>query len=135
MAREYHGGCQCGRVRYSLAAAPRSACICHCRSCQRAAGAPMVPWGSFDRAALRWREARPEIFQSSPGVRRGFCGRCGTTLTYAEDGDPKRIDVALATLDRPGAIRPDAHIWTAHRQSWIKLDDGLPQYRGWRRGG
>ena len=41
------GGCLCGAVRYRLEGPPLHAdYYCHCRMCQRAAGAPVVAWGT-----------------------------------------------------------------------------------------
>ena len=36
------GGCQCGALRYHVAAGPAFASICHCRMCQRATGGPFA---------------------------------------------------------------------------------------------
>lgn len=40
----YEGGCRCGAIRYRITGEPLSAGFCHCRMCQRAAGAPVVAW-------------------------------------------------------------------------------------------
>lgn len=41
---------------------------------------------------------------------------------------PARIGVSLATLDAPGTLPPDCHIWVGARLPWVSLDDGLPRY-------
>ena len=35
---DYTGGCQCGRVRYTLTAEPLRTVMCHCKECQRQSG-------------------------------------------------------------------------------------------------
>src|SRR2546429_4623035 len=76
------GGCLCGGVRYQVSGAVSNPCFCHCASCRKAAGAPMVPWGTFARASLRLSRGALAEYRSSPGVTRGFCAVCGTSLTY-----------------------------------------------------
>ncbi len=43
------GGCFCGAVRFEVAGPEKYACYCHCRSCQHAAGAPVVAWATYAR--------------------------------------------------------------------------------------
>ena len=78
----YSGRCFCGQVRFELFAAPAFACHCHCESCRHAAGAPFVTWVSFDREAFALTSGTIAEYRSSPGVRRGHCAACGTTITY-----------------------------------------------------
>ncbi len=128
--RIYSGGCLCGAVRYEIAGEVSSPCFCHCASCRRASGAPMVPWGTFARAALRVTRGALREYRSSAQVWRGFCAQCGTALTYRRDTRGAEIDVTLATLDDPAAIRPLMHVWVAERLPWVVIADDLPQFPG-----
>jgi len=104
MSDIHSGGCQCGAVRFQVRGTLGTASICHCRMCQKAFGgfyAPLV--GIREQADLRWTRGEPKRFQSSNVVSRGFCGDCGTPLTYeAPDG----IALSIAAFDDPGAIAP-----------------------------
>jgi len=129
------GGCLCGAVRFEASGEASNRCFCHCASCRRASGAPSVAWATFPRSGFRVVKGTLAAVRSSPKVVRGFCGACGTGLSYAHDDRPDQIDVALATLDAPGAIAPEYHIWMADALSWDRPGDGLPQYRGWKKDG
>ena len=122
------GGCLCGAVRYASDAEPRDETLCHCRSCRRAAGAHVVGWFSAPAASVRFAGAEPVRFRSSPGVERGFCGVCGTTLTYRSDAFPDEIDLTLASLDRPERWPPRDHTQVADRLPWDVVCDGLPAF-------
>lgn len=126
----YQGGCQCGAIRWRGQAPVANLCFCHCESCRRASGAPFVAWGTFSLdggfAIVRGALA---LQSSSPRVRRGFCSGCGTTLTYFHADRPGEIDVTLASLDEPGRLAPERHIWVADKLPWVTLADGLPQYQ------
>jgi hypothetical protein len=122
------GGCLCGGVRYRISAAPSHADYCHCRMCQRATGAPVVAWLTVARAALAWTKDEPAVYRSSEKAERLFCPRCGTQLGFRETALPDQLDVTLASLDDPEAVRPSHHIWTASRIGWFDVADDLPRY-------
>ncbi|MGP8035478.1 MAG: GFA family protein [Steroidobacteraceae bacterium] len=124
----YAGGCLCGAVRYEIRGAVGNPCFCHCASCRRATGAPLVPWGSFARDKVRITHGTLSEFRSSPQVWRGFCARCGTSLTYRNEARAAEIDVTLATLDDPTLIAPLMHVWVAERLPWVTIGDHLPQH-------
>jgi hypothetical protein len=131
---ELAGGCLCGAVRYALSGAPVSGnTLCHCRTCRRASGAPAVAWATFRRADFAWTRGRPVEHRSSPPVLRGFCGACGSALSYTSDHEPDTLDITSASLDDPEALPLEDHIWTADGLSWMQVDDGLPHFRQRRR--
>ena len=59
------GGCLCGAVRYRVEGPPLHAGYCHCRMCQRAAGAPVVAWGAWPADRFAWLQGKPGRFASS----------------------------------------------------------------------
>jgi len=124
----YLGGCLCGAVRYEVSGAVRSLCYCHCASCRRASGAPMVPWGTFDRERFRLTRGELREYRSSAEVTRGFCARCGSSLTYQHTARGKDIDVTLATLDAPERLAPEMHVWVGEKIPWVTINDQLPQF-------
>jgi hypothetical protein len=122
------GGCFCGNVRYEIEAPEKFACFCHCESCQRSAGAPVVAWATHSRDSFKVTHGNMHWHQSSPGVTRGICANCGTSITYENENRPGEIDVTLNSLDDPGQPVLRAHIWTEDKQSWLTIDDSLPVY-------
>lgn len=125
----FSGRCFCGHVRYELSGEPLFACHCHCESCRRAAGAAFVTWVSFAHDSLALTSGTIAEYQSSPGVRRGHCADCGTTITYWWDKRPGEIDIAVASLDDAQGIEPSAHIWVGDKPPWLVINDDLPQYK------
>jgi hypothetical protein len=123
----HEGGCLCGAVRYRIAEPAKFSSICHCRSCQRATGAPAAAFVGVLRSQFERLRGSPRMYASSPGVRRGFCGACGTSLSYEGDAWPGEIHIYTATLDDPAALPPTVHTYTVGRISWFDPDDGLPR--------
>lgn len=99
------GGCQCGAVRFRAERLGRAS-LCHCRMCQKAFGAFYGPY--VDAFDLIWTRGAPKYFQSSNLVRRGFCGECGTQLSFEGEGWPPNI--AIGAFDRPDEIVPSLQI-------------------------
>ncbi|MDE2138385.1 MAG: GFA family protein [Gammaproteobacteria bacterium] len=124
----YVGGCLCGAVRYQIGSDVSKLCFCHCTSCRRATGAPMVPWGTCARDALRVTRGRLSEYRSSAQVWRGFCARCGTSLTYRHEARAAEIDITLASLDDPTLLAPQMHVWVKDRLRWTTIGDQLPRH-------
>jgi hypothetical protein len=124
------GGCLCGAVRYRVEGPPLRTSYCHCRMCQRAAGAPVVAWGTWPAARFAWLGGEPTSYASSAKGIRSFCPTCGTQLPCRDPEDPGEVDVTLASLDDPAAFPPQDHIWTMSQVPWLKIRDGLPRHEG-----
>ena len=125
----HQGGCICGAIRYALQGPPGWSAHCHCRSCQRATGAAFTTWVGYKKENLRVTKGQLTVCNTSPGVERGFCGRCGTSLTYvAEEGWPGQVSVLAPTLDDPGIATPTTHVNVEDQLLWVKIDDGLPRH-------
>ena len=121
------GGCLCGAVRYEARGEPYSSGVCHCRTCQRSNGAPMVAFFS-NKLSDFTLTGEVRRHRSSGHGERLFCGDCGTQLFFDDARYPDEIDIATVTLDDPAAVPPAFHIWTRSQIPWVKLDDGLPRY-------
>jgi hypothetical protein len=122
------GGCQCGAVRYALYAEPISGDVCHCRMCQRAVG---NLFGTFAGIGLRdfaWTRGEPVVYRSSSVAERGFCGRCGTPLSFRYLVRDK-ISVMVGSLDEPARVRPTAQLGIESRVPWLEETLALPGKR------
>jgi hypothetical protein len=122
------GGCLCGATRFRVNAEPVVTTLCHCSLCRRAAGAPLVAWAMFPLEAFALERGTLAIYASSPGVERGFCARCGTTLSFAADFLPGLIDLTIASFDEPERLPPQLHMWDSKRISWMQPGDDLPRH-------
>lgn len=109
------GGCQCGNIRFEIKGELGKASICHCRMCQKAFGNFFAPLVSVRSASVIWSNA-PSRFQSSNLVKRGFCEKCGTPLTYeAPDG----LAIAIGAFDKPELIEPSVQFGVERRIAYL----------------
>jgi hypothetical protein len=126
--RAFAGRCYCGRIRYTVGGEILSLCYCHCESCRRATGAPFVAWGTVDRSNFEITSGGLSFVRLRAEVERGFCGACGSQITYSHTARAGKIDFTLATLEEPEALRPTRHIWVQDKLRWVQISDELPQY-------
>ena len=111
----HSGGCQCGAIRFQAKKLGRPS-ICHCRMCQKAFGNLFSALVTADQAHLTWTRGQPMLFRSSKKVHRGFCGRCGTPLTYHHPGG---VELAIGAFDHPELLQPQVQVNHARRLPWI----------------
>lgn len=129
------GGCVCGTVRWEAKGQTVLVELCHCRSCRRAVGAPLMARAAFRRNEFNITTGNPTAYDSSPGLARTFCERCGTSLTLADARFPDEIYVSLGSFDDAEEFPPEFHIWRSHRLSWLETADSLPRYLQFRADG
>ncbi|MBP2547407.1 hypothetical protein J2858_000300 [Neorhizobium galegae] len=123
MTSTYSGGCQCGAVRFRVSGPLKDASICHCRMCQKAFGGYYAPLVSVRGTDFEWTRGTRKIFRSSNVVSRGFCGDCGTPLTYeAPDG----VAVAAGAFDDPAAFPPTTQFGIECRIAFVDHLHELP---------
>lgn len=126
------GGCLCGAVRYEASGQPFAVSHCHCRTCRKHNGAPVVTLAGYSVDQVRFSGTARSFYASSPGVARAFCANCGTPLTWEGDaGELGRIlEIHISTFDNPEALAPTAHAFYPERISWFDIADDLPRFAG-----
>ena len=126
------GGCMCGAVRYETRGESFGVIHCHCQSCRKHNGAPVVTLAGFKADQVKFSGDERKIYESSPGVGRAFCGRCGTPLTWESDGGDRGpiFEFHISTFDNPDALVPSAHSFYSERITWMDIADNLPRYEG-----
>lgn len=122
---EQTGGCLCGAVRFRLLGSPHAVAYCHCHSCRKHTGAPVSAFADCKRHLVVFTQGAPALYESSPGVRRGFCARCGSTLTYETDALPDEIHIHLGAMDRPEDFPPHGEgTYSEERLAWLNIVEG-----------
>ena len=80
-----------------------------------------------DWVATEGSDAVRTVRTSSFG-HRTFCGECGTPLYVRVDHQPDTMDFSIVTLDDPGAIAPEFHIFWSSKVPWFNPGDDLPKH-------
>jgi hypothetical protein len=127
------GGCRCGAVRYTLALEDMPPVYaCHCYQCQRGTGSAfnlqaMVPEDALSVTGPVLQYARTTDDHSS---EYRLCGECYSRLYSTTTRRPGNALLRAGTLDRSEEIECRAHIFTASKQRWVQLPEGVPAFEG-----
>ena len=125
----HSGGCRCGRVSFKYdPAALRFVLHCHCADCRRTTCAAFSTWVGLSATGLRSQGPPPSRWQSSLGVRWGFCPACGMRLTYDAEEDRDEVHILIGAFAEPGALVPMRHVHWPERLPWLALSDDLPRH-------
>lgn len=102
---------------------------CACPSCRLSSGFPIQAWAFVPKSnifhagylPLRFNQGTVQQYISSPGVYREFCGRCGATVFWHNDGRPTLIDVSVGLLRGAGTRALSWLDWAPDRISFSEM--------------
>ncbi|HEX4781910.1 MAG TPA: GFA family protein [Usitatibacter sp.] len=119
--------CHCGGVEIEATFPSRFCAHCYCWSCRTAHAAGVVTWIGFMRSQVRFSrgEALVRDYESSPGVRRKFCGRCGTRIAFesVHDNWQDEMHLPLAIFTTPVDRAPSVNSFPEERPEWAPLHE------------
>lgn len=122
------GGCLCGAIRFEVQTEPLWIAHCHCHSCRHNTGSAVATFIGYRMEDVRWTEGARTYFESSPGVKRGFCATCGTPMSYEGDRAPGETHLYIGTMDEPDKFPPRNHVFFEERIAWFDTADDAPRY-------
>ena len=115
------GSCLCGLVQIEAIGAPEGVAVCHCDSCRKHTGAAFAVYADYRADHVAFPRMQPEVYVSSPGVQRGFCGKCGSTIFYKGANLPGMIHLHIGIFDDAAAFQPDTEEATGQRLPWVQI--------------
>jgi hypothetical protein len=124
MKEVFQGHCMCGDVRFEAVGKPKWILWCHCESCRRHSGAPASVFVSFADDTVSITQGEIAKYESSPGVERGFCARCGATLTCSNPKLPKETHFHIGAFDRAADLAPTGAFFAEERLPWFDQRSG-----------
>jgi hypothetical protein len=120
---QFDGGCLSGAVRFIATGQPKGI-YCNCQSCCKHSGAPAAVFVAFERVAYTVTQGEITKFDSSPGrTRRGFCARCGSTLTCESARLPTETHLHVGAFDRAAELQPTRHVFPEKHLPWFHMGD------------
>jgi hypothetical protein len=122
--------CLCGGVRIAVSGKVGPLVYCHCTRCQKASGSAFSANVNVRRRYWRWLAGEELIreFESSPGVYRAFCSRCGSPVYSRWDADPEMLRLRLGLADGDPGRRALARYWLGSKAPWYEIADALPRH-------
>jgi len=118
---ERKGHCFCGAVTFETRGAPRFVSNCHCESCRRASSAPSVTWAGFKDDQVTLSGDALTAFESSPGVARYFCGKCGSQIAFRGEKWAGETHIPACAFDAPEELVPESDHFANEKLPWAAL--------------
>ncbi len=122
------GRCQCRALEYEFEGKPKWVMHCHCESCRRAVSSAVATYVGVNIDQFRYLKGEPAVYGSSPGVKRYFCGTCGSPMAYAGSRWPKEVHLFHGTLEDPAQWPPTGHAHIGEQVVWFDVHDDLPRF-------
>jgi hypothetical protein len=102
---------------------------CHCLNCQRQTGSAFVINLLIESDRVDVLAGDPQAVEAprdDDTPQRIFrCPDCQVAV-FSEYGRPEVLFVRAGTLDDPGSVEPDVHIYTRSKVGWVTLPAGVP---------
>lgn len=131
----HDGGCACGYVRFRMGSRPLIVHCCHCSWCQRQNGSAFAVNALIetDRVHCLQGDVVDVEVPSPSGANQRIarCPNCQVAVWsnyLAMPGGMAELVrfIRVGTLDDPGRLPPDIHIYTSSKQPWVVLPPGAP---------
>jgi len=126
------GRCACGSVIFEITQQSLGTGYCHCRTCQRSSGAPVVAWAAFPTDAVKFTRDKPKFYRLSLIAEKGMCVKCGTPVVVWRGLKPQPVDfivISTMSLDNPEDYAPSWHQGVESQLTWFQIHDDLPRTR------
>ncbi len=131
MADAVTGGCQCGQVRYVIAARPDTIYCCHCRECQKQSASAFGMSVAVRLADVSFT-GRLDCWERPTDIgtrtRCHYCPDCGSRVYHQGSASPEFATIKAGSLDDTSWLAPGGHIWVSRKQPWVVLDPALPAH-------
>jgi hypothetical protein len=131
--RTERGHCFCGRIVAEFRGQPFWICYDHDDDCRRAIGSPLTIWIGYRPDQCSVLAGNPKTFSKTTGVVRSFCGECGSSIGYSDEGLPDELYVSIGFMDAPERFAPAAHAYWDMRLPFVEMPDGLPRIANYSR--
>jgi hypothetical protein len=113
------GGCRCGKVRFTVRAAPILTMACHCTGCQRMTASAFSLSVAIPTEGFAVTCGEPVIGGLHGATRHFFCGYCMSWLFTRPEGLDWFVNVRVTMLDDAGWFSPFIETYTCEKLPWV----------------
>jgi hypothetical protein len=121
------GACFCGNITAQIIGEPFWICYDHDDDCRRAVGSPLNLWVGYRPSQFTLLRGTLKRFSKTKGITRSFCGDCGTSIGYEDEGLQDELYLTVGFLDHPERFAPQAHAYWGMKLPWVVFADDLPR--------
>jgi hypothetical protein len=127
MPRVERGSCFCGKIEIDAVGEPFWISWDHDDDCRKAIGSPLTIWIGYRSDQVLYVNGAPKSYSKTPGIVRSFCGDCGTSISYEDQGLPSEVYISIGFMNDPARFEPEAHGYWEQRLPFVQMSDSLPR--------
>jgi hypothetical protein len=68
------------------------------------------------------------VKDETPGIYRGFCKECGSSLFWDPKTTSDEIWISAGTLNLPTGLKTVGHVWLSQAGDYYEITDDLPKF-------
>ena len=128
------GRCVCGQVRLEIDVPAVWAWHDHSAASRHAQGSAYATYVGSWKSRFRILEGAEHIARyedPDAGTVRGFCGRCGTPLTYERPRSPQIVNIPRALFATRTGREPRYHMFLPEMADWTWRGEALAPLKGY----
>ncbi len=115
--------CLCGSVSFVLNGPLDDVVACHCTQCRKQTGNYWSSTHTKDSDLVFTGKDTLAWYISSPGIKRGFCNACGSTLFWKRDGEDI-TSVCVGAIDGATGLKLGGHIYCENAGDYYEIAGG-----------
>jgi hypothetical protein len=121
--------CLCGNVAWEGGGTFDLLTHCHCARCRKSHGSAFATYVMCRAGTFRYLRGHERIvrYESTPGLFRAFCSRCGSQVP-SDNVWNERVSLPAGMLEGDPQTDPLAHIFVASKAPWHEITDSLPRF-------
>jgi hypothetical protein len=128
------GGCQCGAVRYGIAALPVRVYICHCLECRKQSASAFGISVWVRREDFTLLSGAPHFWSRPTDSGRvlncAFCPECGSRVWHEyAGGNSEFLTIKGGSLDEPVDLNAVPHVWVKRKLPGVIIPDSVRQFQ------
>jgi hypothetical protein len=124
------GSCLCGAVAFEITGPMKDVLACHCIQCRKQTGNYWASTTVADADLKITKDAALKWYVSSETAKRGFCGECGSTLLWKQNGSDT-ISVCAGAIDGNTDLKLAGHIYCDFAGDYYTIAGGSFQKSEW----
>jgi hypothetical protein len=113
-----HGGCRCGKVRFTISAPPILTMVCHCTGCQRMTGGAYSTSVAVPNAGFAVEGETVIGGLHGEQARHHHCDWCKSWMFTRIEPDIGFVNVRATMLDDPSWFAPFLETYTSEALPW-----------------
>ena len=121
--------CLCGGIKLKVNGLLRHVSNCHCFQCMKTHGNYSAYTNAKEKDVIFLKRRTLKWFRSSKKAKRGFCKKCGSTLSYCgEKFGNDKIFIATVAFKNPNLFPPTEQVFTCESLDWMNPNNKIPKF-------